>query len=294
MDIRHLVTFREIVKCKSFTKASESLNYAQSTMTMHIQTIENELNGYVFDRIGKNLVLTELGNELLSITEKLLNEFEKIESLKIENRVESSLIKIGTQESTALYRLSHIIDAYKKDNPDAKINIEINHMAALIDNLYKGNLDLLIIMQKKVNKPDLICLDLIEEELGIIGKLNVLPNISDALKLNPTIIRPSSDCEFRSTFNSYFPFNCSSDIKKINIIESVSIEFIKYNVLYNSGISLLPYIIVKNEVESGELNYFTTTQSKENRIITQLIYHQNKWINPTLETFIEYCRKYVD
>ena len=43
MEIRHLHTFLAIVDTGKFTKASEQLGYAQSTITSHIQILEDEL-----------------------------------------------------------------------------------------------------------------------------------------------------------------------------------------------------------------------------------------------------------
>ncbi|MCS4465148.1 LysR family transcriptional regulator [Clostridium botulinum] len=53
MEIRHLQTFITIVELEGFTKAAEYLGYAQSTITSHIQILENELGEVLFDRLGK-------------------------------------------------------------------------------------------------------------------------------------------------------------------------------------------------------------------------------------------------
>lgn len=53
MEIRHLQTFITIVELEGFTKAAEHLGYAQSTITSHIQILENELGEVLFDRLGK-------------------------------------------------------------------------------------------------------------------------------------------------------------------------------------------------------------------------------------------------
>lgn len=62
MELRHLQTFITIVELEGFTKAAEHLGYAQSTITSHIQILENELGEALFDRLGKKIVLTSVGN----------------------------------------------------------------------------------------------------------------------------------------------------------------------------------------------------------------------------------------
>ncbi len=64
MEIRNFITFKKIIETGSFTKTSEELGYAQSTITAHIQAIEDYLSGQVFDRIGRQVILTDLGRQL--------------------------------------------------------------------------------------------------------------------------------------------------------------------------------------------------------------------------------------
>jgi LysR family transcriptional regulator, regulator of the ytmI operon len=42
MELRHLKTFQTIIKTGSFLQATEQLQYAQSTITLHIQQLEVE------------------------------------------------------------------------------------------------------------------------------------------------------------------------------------------------------------------------------------------------------------
>ncbi len=58
MELRHLVTFKSILDLGGFTKAAENLGYAQSTVTMHIQALEEQVGAPLFDRLGKKVVLS--------------------------------------------------------------------------------------------------------------------------------------------------------------------------------------------------------------------------------------------
>lgn len=48
MEIRHLVTFQAIVEMGSYTGAAAKLGYTQSTITTHIQALEQETGGALF------------------------------------------------------------------------------------------------------------------------------------------------------------------------------------------------------------------------------------------------------
>lgn len=43
MEIRHFITFKKIVELGSFTRASENLGYAQSSISSHIQMLESKI-----------------------------------------------------------------------------------------------------------------------------------------------------------------------------------------------------------------------------------------------------------
>ena len=64
MEIRNIESFLSIVQHKTFTKAAEELGYAQSTITMQIHQLEEELNAKLFDRIGRSVYLTDFGENL--------------------------------------------------------------------------------------------------------------------------------------------------------------------------------------------------------------------------------------
>jgi len=284
MDSRHLVTFKTIARLASFTKASEELSYSQSTLTIHIQAIEKELNGKVFDRIGKNIIITDLGNELLSIADVILKAYEKIEMLKNGEISNESIIRLGAQESVAFYRLQPIIDQFQKDYPQTKIIQVLGQKSELTDKLLTAEIDLMLVMQRQYENANLIAIELVEEKMGIVVKSQKLHSLDDLKNESFVFVYPKNDCSYRNVFDKYFG-NCLG--ARINTIEALSIEAIKHSVLLNDGVSILPYSTVKREIESGEMNFFALDLSSEDRISTQLIYHKNKWFSPLVREFVK-------
>ena len=66
MEIRNLVTFLKVTELNSFSKAAEALDYSQSAVTVQIQQLERELGVRLFDRIGKNVSITQYGKDFVS------------------------------------------------------------------------------------------------------------------------------------------------------------------------------------------------------------------------------------
>ncbi|MBU2702726.1 DNA-binding transcriptional LysR family regulator [Sporomusaceae bacterium BoRhaA] len=285
MDIRHLITFQTIARLASFTKASEELSYSQSTLTIHIQAIERELNGKVFERIGKNIIITELGKELLSIADVILTAHKKIEMLKKAEFLNESAIKIGAQESVAVYRLQSIINRFQQDNPQVKIIQVLGQKAELTSKLLSSEIDVMCVMQPQQENDNLIAIELAKEKMGIVGTYSQLQMLDDLENQSTVFIYPKSDCSYRKTFDNYLGKYLGN---RRNIIEALSIEAIKQSIVINSGISVLPYSTVEIEVASGKMSFFELDLSRDDEVSTQLVYHKNKWFFPLLREFTDY------
>lgn len=52
MELRNIITFLKIVETGSFTKAANQLGYNQSTVTVQVQQLEQELGVMLFNRMG--------------------------------------------------------------------------------------------------------------------------------------------------------------------------------------------------------------------------------------------------
>ena len=65
MELRQLTTFVRVAQFMSFSRATESLGYSQSAVTVQIRQLEEELGTRLFDRMGKHILLTGPGEEFL-------------------------------------------------------------------------------------------------------------------------------------------------------------------------------------------------------------------------------------
>jgi len=72
-------------------------------------------------------------------------------------------------------------------------------------------------------------------------------------------------------------------------LEFNSVEAIKQCTMVGLGIALLPEMAIKGELERGELIALPWDLS-EIRFATQMLWHQEKWISPSMKEFIELTR----
>lgn len=76
MNLQQLYYFRTIAELEHYTKASEKLMVTQSSLSHSINELEKELNVKLFERHGRNVVLTKYGAFFLEYVKKSLNILE--------------------------------------------------------------------------------------------------------------------------------------------------------------------------------------------------------------------------
>ena len=65
MELRHLATFRTLATTLNFTQTAALLGYVQSSVSAQIQELEAELGVLLFDRLNRQVILTDERQRLL-------------------------------------------------------------------------------------------------------------------------------------------------------------------------------------------------------------------------------------
>jgi DNA-binding transcriptional LysR family regulator len=73
MDLRHVRTFVTVAEVGTVSRAAERLHVAQPALSRQIANLEDELGLQLFDRVGRRLVLTSGGEQMLNDCRGLLN-----------------------------------------------------------------------------------------------------------------------------------------------------------------------------------------------------------------------------
>ncbi|OOM76303.1 LysR family transcriptional regulator [Clostridium sp. BL-8] len=287
MEIRHLQTFIAIVELGGFTKAADNLGYAQSTITSHIQLLENELDTALFDRLGKKIVLTNMGRQLVPHAKKMLEIYKEIKDMTNEKDQVTGDLVIGASESLSIYRLGKILKEYKRQYPKVNIILKNSICSDLRKRLYTGEFDLVFTIEPEVRDDNLEVKNLKDETMVIIGELNsdlgFFKRNSEEQVSKENVIFSEKGCSSRISFENYLKQN---KIKYVNTLEFSSIEAIKKCVINGLGISILPLYAVEKEIFENSIK---TMELDENfdKYATQLIYHKNKNQSTAMKKLIE-------
>ncbi len=294
MDIKHLHTFLIAAETLNFTQTAKILDYAQSSITAQIKSLERELGTPLFERLGKRIYLTKAGMQLKQYAQKMVDLNETMRRV-LSNQDESNVVlTIGAQESQCTYRLPNILQLFKNRHPKVKLVFKPVHtIEAAKDLLQSGSLDLAFVTDTHKETPMLYTEQLIEEDLVFVvapsHHLTHNKNLTIQNIAQETILLTEKGCSYRTQFE----YQCNLEgIYPEQIIEFASIEAIKQCVIAGLGMTLLPKMTVKKELEKGRLTELETTITM-GQICTKLAWHKDKYISSYLEDFIEIaCEQY--
>jgi len=137
MDLKQLQTFLTAAETLSFTQTAQLLDYAQSSITAQIKSLEEELGVILFERLGKRVTLTDEGKRLQQYAQKML-ELDIEMKKALSNEQAQVVLKIGAQESQCVYRLPSILQQYQKAYPQVKIIFKPVHTTEVAKDLLQS------------------------------------------------------------------------------------------------------------------------------------------------------------
>ncbi len=142
MELTPLKYFVKLADVLSFTEAAKELFITQSTLSLSIKQLEEELGVALFDRIGKRIYLTDAGRDFLDSSRKAIKEVEcGVQHLKETRHACEGKVRIGV--TYGLFPLLNVcVLKFAKAFPKAELSIACSHSAPeLAELVNSGKLD---------------------------------------------------------------------------------------------------------------------------------------------------------
>ncbi|HBH34923.1 MAG TPA: LysR family transcriptional regulator [Gammaproteobacteria bacterium] len=167
MEINALQAFIEVARLGSFSKAADLLFVTQPAVSKRIAALEDELQARLFDRIGKNITLTETGGKLLPRARRLLLEADEMK--RIASSLSTSVsgrLTMGTSHHIGLHRLPPVLKAFHNQYPKVILDLRFMDSEQACQAVEQGELELAIVTLPSETQPNLtaqtIWIDLLE------------------------------------------------------------------------------------------------------------------------------------
>src|SRR5262245_46166732 len=168
MEVHQLRYFCAVAETGSFTRAAQREQVAQPSLSQQIMKLEEELGVRLFDRLGRTVRLTDLGQVFLPRARTILNELRAAKDEVAEKQTSvSGPVCVGVIPTIAPYFLPARIALFTRKYPKATITVVEDVTVKLLDRLRAGLIDLAI-MALPARGHDLECFSLRTERLFAI------------------------------------------------------------------------------------------------------------------------------
>ena len=146
MDLANLNAFIAIAETGSFSLAGERLHLTQPAVSKRIASLEQQLRVRLFDRLGREIGLTEAGRALLPRAYQILGVLDDTRrALTNLNGEISGRLTLATSHHIGLHRLPPLLRAFTRAHPQVALDIQFLDSEVAYEEVLHGRAELAVI-----------------------------------------------------------------------------------------------------------------------------------------------------
>lgn len=289
MTIRHLRIFSYVSETLNMTAAGAKLNMSQPSVSQAIKELEEYFDVVLFERFANSLYLTAAGERLRDYAMHIVSFFDEAER-KIKNPDSSNQIRVGANLTIGTIMIHQYIKKFNRKYPHINVAVSVSNSVKIEEKLNRNELDLAL-MEETVRKnylhTEIFCDDRIViiayPEHELCSKKDV--SFEDITKEKILLREKGSGVRDKFDYLAYL-----REIKLNPLWESSSTTALVNAVKEKVGIAVVPYQLVKKELDSGtvkELKVMDMNLDRKLMIVTS----KHKYITEPLKEFIDIVRE---
>lgn len=284
--LHQLQIFLKVVELKSITRAAEALFLSQPAVSMQLKKFQNQFSIPLTEVIGRQLYVTEFGNEIAEAAERIQNEVEAInyktrsQKGQLAGKLKLSIV------STAKYVMPYFLTDFMRQNNGIDLVMDVTNKTGVIRSLERNKVDFAMVSVIP-DHLDLKTIQLMENRLFLIGdqqaKKDADTSIHKTFEKRPLIYREQGSAT-RTAMENFMETNNFNQKKKIELSSN---EALKQAVISGLGLSIMPLIGLKNELKDKELFIIP---HKNLPIISHwyLIWLKSKNLSPVAKAYLNF------
>lgn len=286
--LHQLQVFLIVTKTLSITRAAEELFLTQPAVSIQLKNFQNQFEIPLTEVIKKRLYVTDFGKEIALAAENILNEVYAInyKTLAFKGKL-SGRLKLSVV-STGKYVIPYYLSNFLKNYNEIELEMDVNNKKNVVKALKNNEVDFAFVsvLPKELDIESEI---LLENNLYLVGDATVYNKTNtDFLSLfssSPLISRELGSAT-RTAMEDYI---AQQNIQPKTRITLTSNEAVKQAVIAGIGVSIMPIIGLKNELDNGSLFLLPANGLP---IVTswRLIWLKGKKMSPVASAFLDYIK----
>ena len=242
MNIDLARTFLEIAETGNFNKAAERLDVTQSTVSMRIKALEDEIGRPLFTRSKTGTELTPAGQQFRRYASTLVRVWEQARhDIALPPGFRAALT-VGGQFSLWDRMLLRWVPWMRQAMPDVALKVEVGLSDGLMRQLSEGLIDIGV-MYSPLSRPGLITEKLLEEKLVLVSTTPRLLSQWD-----DSYVFVDWGPEYRSAHTQAYP-----DLSTPSVSVGLGALGLQH-MLANGGFGYFPMRVVRPYLQEGRLS----------------------------------------
>lgn len=258
MDFQSLKLFLDIAQSRSFIRSAEKNYMTASTLTRHIQRMEEELGQPLFLRDNRQVHLTEAGEKFLEFAKQGWTEWQQLQ-----HQLSPSLgelegeLKVFCSVTAAYSHLPQILARFRQVHPKVEIKLSTGDPAQAVYEVQSLSADISLAGKPEFLPNNIVFHYIDDIKLSIIAPRIACPATQILQQLpidwkNVPFILPVNG-PVRKRIDRWFK---EQKIKEPRIYATVSgHEAIVPMVALGFGVALLPDVVIKHSPMNNQVSY---------------------------------------
>lgn len=251
MDLQSLEAFLAVADLGSFSRAGERLFITQPAVSKRIANLENQLGAKLFDRIGRDVYLTESGELLKRRAQSIIDDIKDLKTSVSQLKVDDvRQLSIASSHHIGLHYLGPILRTFVDKNPFAELNLKFMESEQAIESLLNRDIELVFTTIPSPLNSDLEAKTIWKDSLKfVISNHHPLALKKGGIRLNElthtTAILPDVNTTTSQIIEQTFQ---KHNIPLKRVLHVNYLETIRALVTHGIGWSLLPESLVNDEL----------------------------------------------
>lgn len=282
-----LTVFRTVVEHGSFAAASRHLGLSPAAISKNVSELEAYLSARLINRTTRRMSLTEAGTFYFGHVEQVLNTLKEAdESLQAMRHTPSGLLRVSAPVTVTLVGLSAAIPKFLDRYPDVMLDLQLDDHRI---NLVEEGFDVALRGSDNLEDSGLIARKLMTLEHTLCGspayfEKNGCPGRPEDLPRHSHIQFSLSDHATTWTFQKgkrtvKVPVNARYKVSSsLAVRDALRADF---------GVSLIPIMYVKEDIESGRL-CSALDDWTANKTALYAVYPSKEYVVPKVRVFLDF------
>lgn len=254
LNYNHLRYFWAVAHEGNLTRTAEKLNVSQSALSIQIRKLEAQVGHALFERRGKQLILTEAGRVALDHADTIFAAGDElIGTLKDQSGTIRRVIRVGALATLSRnFQLGFLRPVVSL--PDVEVVLRSGRLADLLRELEALRLDVVLVNQvpHRDAATPWISHKLADQQVSLVGSPRRVAGSAGIVELlsNNPIILPSLESSVRTGFDA---LASRLGVRPRIAAEVDDMAMLRLMAREDVGLAVVPPIVVNDELANGLL-----------------------------------------